>query len=184
MKFPAKRTRNLTVAVALAAIMGLSFTAIASAGTRGGGQPDPFPGGSSLYNSMTVSANYVWSFAFEATGADQFGNDITLINGGGRLGAVVVSMGNFNPASLSQPLPITLNIYNPGISEPGNGVVPGTLIASDTVTITPPGTVGGYNPESSPTYGIDNFNVTFNFASQRVTLPDDVVYDIARIPLN
>ena len=178
MKFLAKRTRNLTVAVALAAIMGLSFTAIASAGTRGGGQPDPFPSGSSLYDSMTVSANYVWTFAYYATGANQFGNDITLINGGGRLGAVVVSMGNFNPASLSQPLPITLNIYNPGVSEPGNGVVPGTLIASDTVTVTPPGTAGGYNPESSPTFGIDNFNVTFNFASQRLTLPDDVVYDI------
>jgi len=119
--------------------------------------------------------------AFEATGANQLGNDITLANGGGRLGDVVVSMGNFNPASASEPLPITLNIYNPNPSllEPGNGVVPGSLIATDTVTITPPGTALGFSATNPPTYGIDNFNVTFNFQSQKISLPDDVVYDIA-----
>jgi len=118
--------------------------------------------------------------AFEATGANQFGNDITLANGGGRLGAVVVSMANFAPASESAPLPITLSIYNPSASEPGNDVVPGSLIATDTVTITPPGTATGSTyPANPPTYGIDNFNVTFNFQSQKISLPDDVVYDIA-----
>jgi hypothetical protein len=119
--------------------------------------------------------------AFDATGANQLGNDITLANGGGKLDDVVVSMGNFAPASQSAPLAITLNIYNPNgsLGEPGNGVAPGTLIATDTVTITPPGTAGGFNAGDPPTYGIDNFNATFNFASQKITLPDDVVYGIA-----
>jgi hypothetical protein len=129
---------------------------------------------------MTVSSNYVWSYAFDATQANQFGNDITLVNGGGRLGNVVVSMGNFNKASLSAPLPITLNIYNPNALEPGNAVAPGSLIATDTVTITPPGTATGNTyPLNPPTYGIENFNVTFNFQSQRITLPSEVVYGIA-----
>ena len=89
-------------------------------------------------------------------------------------------MGNFNPASASAPLPITLSIYNPGATEPGNGVAPGSLIATDTVTITPPGTATGNTyPANPPTYGIDNFNATFNFESQKITLPAEVVYDIA-----
>lgn len=178
MKFFTKRMRIFTAAVAGVLALGLACTAVASAGTRGGGIPSPIPVTPSLYNSMTVSSNYVWSYAFDATGANQFGNDITLINGGGRLGGVVVSMGNFNPASKSEPLPITLNIYNPSASEPGNGVAPGSLIATDTVTITPPGTATGYTG-IPPTYGVENFNVTFNFKSHNITLPDDVVYDIA-----
>jgi hypothetical protein len=88
-------------------------------------------------------------------------------------------MGNFAPASESAPLPITLNIYNPNALEPGNGIATGSLIATDTVTITPPGTATGNTyPANPPTYGIDNFNVTFNFQSQRISLPSEVVYDI------
>ena len=180
MKFLTNRTRIFTVAVAAVLTLGLGVPAIASAGSRGGGEPNPYPFTSSLYNSMTVSSNYVWSYAFDATGANQFGNDITLVNGGGRLGTVVVSMGNFNKATLSAPLPITLNIYNPNALEPGNSLAAGSLIATDTVTITPPGTATGNTyPNNPPTYGIDNFNVTFNFQSQRVTLPSEVVYGIA-----
>jgi hypothetical protein len=168
--------RVLMIAAVVFVVAGSGVAAAST--TRGRGMPNPFPVTSSLYNSTTDSANYVWSFAFDATGADQLGNDITLNNGGGRLSDVVVSMGNFNPASASAPLPITLNIYNPGSSEPGSGATPGTLIATDTVTVTPPGTATGYTG-TPPTYGIDNFNVTFNFASKHITLPDDVVYDIA-----
>jgi|HubBroStandDraft_1064217.scaffolds.fasta_scaffold309820_1 hypothetical protein len=155
----------------------LAGSGIAAASTTEGGRNPSPPVPASLYNSMTVSSNYVWSYAYDATGANQLGNDITLADGGGRLGDVVVSMGNFNKASESAPLPITLNIYSPGATEPGNGVAAGSLIASDTVTVTPPGTATGYTG-TPPTYGIDNFNVTFNFASKHVQLPDDVVYDI------
>ena len=150
----------------------------ASASPWGGGRnPAPWPSASPLYNSTTVSSNYVWSYAYDATGANQLGNDVTLINGGGKLNSVVVSMGNFNPASESALLPITLNIYEPGAAEPGNGATPGALITSDTVSVTPPGTSTGYTG-TPPTYGIANFNVTFNFSSKKVTLPDQIVYDI------
>jgi hypothetical protein len=181
MKFFTERVRIFSAVIAGVLVLGLACTAIASAGTRGGENPSPYPSTPSLYDSMTVSSNYVWSYAFAATGANQLGNDITLANGGGRLDDVVVSMGNFNPASDSAPLPITLNIYNPNASlgEPGNGVTPGSLIATDTVTVTPPGTAGGFSAGDPPTYGIENFNVTFNFALQKISLPDDVVYDIA-----
>lgn len=179
MKFLTNRMRTFTAVVAGILVLGLASTGIAAAGTRGGENPDPFSGAPSLYNSMTVSSNYVWSYAFTATGANQLGNDITLNNDGGRLKDVVVSMANFSPASASQPLPVTLNIYEPSASEPGNGVAPGSLIASDTVTITPPGTATGSTyPLGPPTYGIDNFNAVFNFQSQKIELPTDVVYDI------
>jgi hypothetical protein len=182
MRIPTKRSRTFIAAAAGVLVLGLACTAIASAGTRGGGNPNTFPAAPTLYNSMTVSANYVWSYAFDATGANQLGNDITLANGGGRLNDVVVSMGNFAPASQSAPLAMTLNVYNPSANpsapEPGNGVTPGSLIATDTVTITPPGTATGFTG-TPPTYGIDNFNVTFNFESQKISLPDEVVYDIA-----
>ena len=154
---------------------------IAAASPRGGeGPPSGPPVTSSVYNSMTDSSNYVWSYAFFATGSDQLGNDITLVSGGARLNDVVVSMANFAPASASKPLPITLNIYNPNALEPGNGLAPGSLIATDTMTITPPGTATGSTyPLNPPTYGIANFNATFNFGSKKITLPDEVVYDIA-----
>ena len=168
--------RLLIVGAAVFAILAGGIAAAST--TRGGGGPNPYPAAPNLYDSMTDSSNYVWSFAYDATGANQFGNDVTFINGGGRLGDVVVSMSNFNPASSSAPLPITFNIYNPSASEPGNGVAPGSLIATDTVTITPPGTSTGYTG-IPPTYGVDNFNVTFNFSPQKITLPDDVVYGIA-----
>jgi hypothetical protein len=180
MRFLTKRIPILTAAVAGVVVLGLGVPTIASAGSRGGEGQNPSPATPSLYNSMAVSSNYVWSFAFDATGANQFGNDVTLVNGGGRLGSVVVSMANFNPASSSAPLPITLTIYNPSASEPGNGVAPGSVIATDTVTITPPGTATGSTfPNNPPSYGIQNFNVTFNFQSQKISLPAEVVYKIA-----
>jgi hypothetical protein len=130
-----------------------------------------------LYDSMTVSSNYQWSYAFDATGANQLGNDITLANGGGSVKTVTVSMGNFGAASASQPLAITFTIYNQNaVDEPGNGVFPGSVIAAKTVTITPPGTVSGCGATYTPGC-IDNFNVTFNFGG--VTVPDDVVYGIS-----
>ncbi len=180
MNFLTRRTRIFAVAGVAILTLGLGVPAIASAGTRGGEGSNSNSAAPSLYNSMTVSSNYVWSFAFAATGADQFGNDVTLVDGGGRLGSVVVSLANFAPASSSAPLPITFTIYNPSASEPGNGVVPGSVIATDTVNVTPPGTATGSTfPNNPPTYGIDNFNVTFNFQSQKIALPAEVVYEIS-----
>ena len=64
-----------------------------SAGSKGDTGAQGVPGAASapavdphvLYDSMTVSGNYVWSQAYvAATGLTEFGTDITLANGGGR----------------------------------------------------------------------------------------------------
>jgi hypothetical protein len=174
MNLLTKRMRNLAAIASGVLVLGLACTAVASAGTSA-------PGGHAAYDSMTVSSNYVWSQGFTApTGITQLGNDVTLL-AGGKLDDVVVSMGNFNAASASASLPITLNIYNPNgnLGEPGNGVAPGSLITSVTVNVTPPGTTNGFSASAPPTYGIDNFNVTFNFQGKNITLPTEVVYGIA-----
>jgi hypothetical protein len=77
------------------------------------------------------------------------------------------------PGSGTDPIPVTLNIYqsgdyNNGGSEPSTGATPGALIATDTVDVTPPANTG-----SAP----KNFTVTFDFGG--VKLPSDVVYGIA-----
>jgi hypothetical protein len=122
-----------------------------------------------LYDSMTVSDNYVWSMAYvSATGLNQFGTDITLANGGGSLKHATVSMATF-PGSGTDSIPVTLNIYQSGgVTEPSNGHTPGALIKSETVNVTPPANAG-----SVP----KNFTVTFDFGG--VALPSDVVYGIA-----
>jgi collagen triple helix repeat protein len=126
-----------------------------------------------LYDSMTVSDNYVWSMAYvSATGLNEFGTDITLANGGGSLKHATVSMATF-PGSGTASIPVTLNIYqsgdfNNGGTEPSNGATPGALIKSETVDVTPPANAG-----SVP----KNFTVTFDFGG--VALPSGVVYGIA-----
>jgi hypothetical protein len=165
--------KGLFAILALVAVLGITTGALAGSDAK----PPQV-----LYNSMTVSDNYVWSQAFvSATGLNEFGTDITLANGGGSLNHVDVSMSTF-PGSGTNQIPVTLNIYksanfnNNGNAttfacssacEPGNGVTPDALIASHTVTVTPPANTGTH---------IVNFIVTFNFT--HVTLPSDVVYGI------
>jgi hypothetical protein len=122
-----------------------------------------------LYDSMTVSDNYVWSMAYvSATGLNEFGTDITLANGGGSLKHATVSMATF-PGSGTDSIPVTLNIYQSGgVTEPSNGHTTGALIATKTVAVTPPANAG-----TVPV----NFTVTFDFGG--VALPKDVVYGIA-----
>jgi hypothetical protein len=144
-------------------------------------------GGTPVYNSMTDASAYQWSYSFEGgTGANALGNTITMSNGGGPLSDVVVAMTNFNASSA--PLSLTLNIYNPGTYSSGPGSSPGSLIATDTQSFNPPAAPdGGFgssaciaqrvtNPDSE--CGLANFNVTFNFSSQNITLPATVVYGI------
>ena len=87
--------RLLMIAAFVFVIAGSGIAAAST--TENGGKNPPPPVAASLYSSFTVSSNYVWSYAFDATGANQLGNDITLANGGGKLSTVVVSMGNFAP---------------------------------------------------------------------------------------
>ncbi len=133
-------------------------------------------GGTPVYNSTVDASTYQWSYSFQGgTGANALGNKINLSNGGGALSDVVVAMTNFNNTSGS--LPLTLNIYNPG-SYDGPGTGPGSLIATDTTTVSFPATATGYDANNPPTYGLANFNATFNFSSQNITLPGTVVYEI------
>jgi hypothetical protein len=121
-----------------------------------------------LYDSMTVSDNYVWSQAYvPATGLNELGTDITLANGGGSLVHATVSMATFQ-GSGTDSLPVTLTIYQSNLGpEPGNQIAAGAQIATKTVTVTPPA-----NPGTAQVY----FTVTFDFGG--VTLPKDVIYGI------
>ncbi len=121
-----------------------------------------------LYDSMTVSDNYVWSQAYvPATGLNELGTDITLANGGGSLVHATVSMATF-PGSGTDSLPVTLTIYPSSLGpEPANGFTPGAPIVAKTVDVTPPANAG-----TGPVY----FTVTFDFGG--VALPKDVIYGI------
>ena len=121
-----------------------------------------------LYDSMTVSDNYVWSQAYvAATGLNELGTDITLANGGGSLVHATVTMATF-PGSGTDSLPVTLTIYPSSLGpEPANGFTPGAPIAAETVNVTPPANAG-----TGPVY----FTVTFDFGG--VALPKDVIYGI------
>lgn len=142
-------------------------------------------GGTPMYNSRTDGTAYQYSQCFYCVGMSDFGNRVTLANGGGPLSDVVVDMANFNPLTgPSNLMDITLNIYGAG-----SGASAGTLLASDEQSFNiPSAPSGGYygtycqtivasNPDSD--CGIANFSITFNdFTPQDVTLPGTVVYDI------
>ena len=133
-------------------------------GTPGAPAVDP----NVLYDSTTVSDNYVWSQAYvPATGLTELGTDITLANGGGSLVHATVAMATF-PTSGTDSLPVTLTIYKSNLGpEPSNGFIAGATIVAKTVNVTPPANAG-----TGPVY----FTVTFDFGG--VALPKDVIYGI------
>jgi hypothetical protein len=144
--------------------------------------------GTPAYNStLTDPSKYQWSYAYvPSTGANDLGNDVTMANGGGVVSDVVVAMTNFTPTSGTGNIPITLSLYAPGSGESLTATgapAPGALLGSDTVNVTPPSTVAGANSDTGA--GAQNFNVTFNFASQNIsTVPygangGQVVYGIS-----
>jgi len=137
-------------------------------------------GGTPMYNSRITATSYNFSQCFTCVQMGEFGNKITFAGTGGPLNDVTVDMANFN--TTPGPMNITFNIWNPS----GTGL--GTLIATDEQSFNIPAAPdGGY---SSPTCvaaqaidpnsdcGIANFSITFNFASQDITLPGTVVYGI------
>jgi hypothetical protein len=146
-------------------------------------------GGTPMYNSTIDPTQYVASQCYYCVQMGDFGNKINLAGGGGPLSDVVVAMANFGGTTGNMDM--TLNIYNPG-SYSGPGSPPGTLIATDSESVPVPeidggvGEIDGGSPSDAcsvnePTNeycGIDNFNATFDFSSQDITLPGTVVYDI------
>jgi hypothetical protein len=184
-RFMTKKVLVVGVAVALVlGIGGAAFAYFTSTGTGTGSAPvatvSPLVinqiGGVPVYNSIIDGSAYQWSFAYNATGANDFGNEIILTKANQLLTDVTVAMGNFNSATdpSKGSLPVTLTIY-----KAGSGGLPGAFIGSDTVDVIPPATSTGYESTLPAPYGIANFNVTFDFTSQYLTLPSDVVYGIS-----
>jgi hypothetical protein len=194
MKLFSSKRRMAMVGLSVGLIAGASGVALAYFTSPGGGVGSADVGsqanlvinqlGTPAYNStLTDPSQYQWSYAYDATEANDFGNDVTMVNGGGVVSNVVVAMVNFSPTSNTGPIPITLTLYAPNGSEPGNGVAPGAELGSSTVTVTPPSTTAGANSETGA--GAQNFNVTFPFTSQDIntdaygTSGGQVVYGIS-----
>ena len=137
-------------------------------------------GGTPIYNSRIDAAAYQYSQCFYCVQMGEFGNKITFAgDAGGPLNDVTVDMANFG--ATSGPMNITFNIWAP------NGTGLGALLATDEQTFNVPAAPDGGNGSvycqsgpgaSNPYCGIGNFSITFNFASQDVTLPATVVYGI------
>jgi len=134
--------------------------------------------GSPMYNSTVANpADYNYSQCFYCVGMGEFGNRINLAGnygagGTGPLTNVTLAMANFN--TTSGPMTMTLKIFNAG-----SGNTPGSLIGSKTQTFFIPATSTGYIQQSNDfPYGIDMFNITFNFTSQNLMLPGSIVYEL------
>jgi hypothetical protein len=156
-----------------------------------------------MFNSIPspLPGNEV-SQAFEATSTSEFGDQIAFEPSTSRnLGTVTVTMSSWgcgsgswsNDTCLTTPgttfsEPITFNIYNVG---PSNAV--GSLIATTTQTFNIPFRPSDDNTNCPPTDGTGRWyqastatcfhglatNVTFDFTSQHLTLPDSVIYGVA-----
>lgn len=147
----------------------------------------------SVYNAIpkTLPPN-VASVGFEATSTSEFGDYVHLGGANRLLKTVTVTMSDWALATDYPSLPaagwthpITVNIYG---SHLGANGVPDQLIATTTQTINVP-----WRPPADPTcaggtawrasdgncYNGLAFNAAFDFSSQGVTLPDDVIVGIA-----
>lgn len=138
------------------------------------------------------------SEGFEAFGLKEFGDGITFAGTSRNLVNVTVTLSSFacqsgnwfsgncstTPGSTFS-IPITFNIYNAG------NPVPGSQIATVTQTITVPyrpsadnvnctGVDAGmwFDANSGQCFNGQAANVTFNFSSQNVVLPNSVVYGL------
>ena len=120
----------------------------------------------------TLAANYS-SLGYQATSTQEFGDRIALGGTSRALRSATVTMSSwarsedYGNASTFQH-PITLNIYGAG-----SGNTAGALIATVTQNATIP-----YRPTGWAGNGIA-FNLTFDFSSLGITLPDNISYGLA-----
>jgi hypothetical protein len=131
----------------------------------------------------------VASVGFEATSTSEFGDYVHLAGVNRGLTTVTVTMSDWALHSDYPTMPttgwshpITVNIYS------GQNGVPGALLATTTKDVSIP-----WRPVADPTcpggtawrasdancYNGIAFNATFDFSSQNVTLPDDVIVGVA-----
>ena len=185
------------------AVVGLSLAPHSSASPPGqttlnaGSDPSETAVYSSLISPLPGN---IPSIGVESDYYDELGNEVNLASSG-TLSSVVVTMSSFTCGSGSgtscvtdattgttYSVPITLNIYNPGLT-----TTPGTLIASDTQTFTIPfrpsadnticGNTGQWFDSASETcYNGFATTITFdasNFTPVNPTLPGTLIYGIA-----
>jgi hypothetical protein len=122
-----------------------------------------------------LNANYP-SVGYQATSTREFGDRVGFAGTDRDLQSVTATMSSwahqedFDPSGTvtSYNHPLTMNIY-----AAGSGMMPGALLGSVTQTFAVP-----YRPVGYSANGIA-FNVTFNFASLGIVLPDHVVYGLA-----
>lgn len=126
------------------------------------------------YDSLIPGSGdpYVQDQTFGGAGLTQFGNEITLATTG-QLSDVVVPFRNWGAATSG---PVTLDIYNPVGGSVADGSTPGSLIASETATLTIGAAISINTTPSDPV------NLTFDFSSQDVTLPSTIVFAISFDP--
>ena len=180
--------RSLPVLMVTGALISLSFTGLASAGSGGGGQKT-----STMYDAVTVPLHgNMPSYGFEAYSMTQIGDAITFAPGTNRtLRSVTVTLSSWGcengfwlngdcstTPGAAFPLEMTFNVYDTTVAR--------STLATATQTFAIP-----YRPSASPKCGDGRWydssqkkcfnglatNVTFTF-SGATTLPDSVLYGI------
>lgn len=116
------------------------------------------------YDSIPKAPTTVtFAVDYEAHGIAEQGNQVALATTSEPLGNVVAHMANFSKVAYT--VPVTFNIYSVGTD---NAV--GALLATDTQTFS--------IPAAPPATTASVFNITFNFAPQKIILPSKVIYGI------
>jgi hypothetical protein len=191
----------LVVGVAVAVLLGVGGAAFAYFTSTGSGTGSAAVGTSTnlvihqlgpIYDStLSPLPGNMPSLGFDATGAYELGNEITLASTSSPLDDVVVDMSSWacqtgsgascvTTPGATFPMPITFNIYNPASPT-------GSPIATDTQTFNIPyrpssagctDTTAWYDATDSACYHGLTVPITFNFSSQDLTLPSTIVYGI------
>jgi hypothetical protein len=161
----------LVVGVAMALVLGIGGAAFAYFTAHGSGTGSATTGSAA---NLTISqvgpgydslaSTYHQDQCFECTSITEFGNEINLAAGSGQLSNVVVAFRSYAGGTSSEP--ITLTLYNPGVS-PGSV---GSAIPYASVTT---------DPTIPPGDGHTVFYATFDFSHIDLTISGPVVYSIS-----
>jgi hypothetical protein len=200
-RFMSKKLLVVGVAVALA--LGIGGAAFAFFTSSGGGTGSAQVGtasnlsihqdGATVYDSTIAPLpGNTYSFAYEATGTYEFGNEITPVASTSPLDTVVVDMSSWacetgsgatcaTTPGATFPVAITFDIFNPASPT-------AAAIATDTQTFNIPFRPSSVGCPSDNTAWLDATTntcnhglltpITFNFSSQDFVLPSTLVYGI------
>lgn len=169
--FKIKR-KSAVISLALGLLLGGGGFAFAYFTAQGAGNGSATVGSASpvnitqigaAYDSLNANMVYHQDQCFTCASVSAFGNQVHLATTG-RLSDVVVAMRNWSDAITNGGL--TFTVYNVGA---GNSV--GSVIASDHQLF-------NFPAWNSITQRPSVSNITFDFSSQNVTLPSNVIYGI------